>query len=88
MDADGSDVAQITANSDVKDMDPDWQPLPPKSPSVTVYPPDTGGPSLLLVASALLFSGGVLLYAGRNAGCSSQLTRCTSENLISTSFGE
>jgi TolB protein len=31
--------------------------------SVTVHPPDTGGPSLLLVASALLFSLGCLLYA-------------------------
>jgi Tol biopolymer transport system component len=35
-----------------------------KSRSTTVHPPDTGGLSLLLVASALLFSGGVLLYAG------------------------
>jgi hypothetical protein len=45
----------------------DWQPLPgttvPKSRSVTVHPPDTGGPSLLLVASALPLSVGVLLYA-------------------------
>ncbi len=45
----------------------DWQPLRgdagPKSRSETVHPPDTGGPSLLLVAGALLFSGGVLLYA-------------------------
>jgi len=38
----------------------DWQPLPGKK---TVYPPDTGGPSLLLVASALLISVGVLLNA-------------------------
>ena len=64
IDADGTDVAQITANPEVKDMDPDWQPLLPKSPSVTVHPPDTGGPSLLLVASALLCSVGSLLYAG------------------------
>jgi Tol biopolymer transport system component len=35
-----------------------------KSRSLTVHQPDTGGPSLLLVASALLFSGGVLFYAG------------------------
>jgi Tol biopolymer transport system component len=35
----------------------------PKSRSVTVHQPDTGGPSLLLVASALLFSGGVMFYA-------------------------
>jgi hypothetical protein len=35
-----------------------------KSRSLTVHQPDTGGLSLLLVASALLFSGGVMLYAG------------------------
>jgi Tol biopolymer transport system component len=35
-----------------------------KSRSITVHQPDTGGPSLLLVASALLFSGGVMFYAG------------------------
>jgi hypothetical protein len=35
-----------------------------KSHSMTVHPPDTGGPSLLLVASALFFSGGVMFYAG------------------------
>jgi Tol biopolymer transport system component len=35
-----------------------------KSRSVTPHLKDTGGPSLLLVASALLFSGGVMLYAG------------------------
>jgi Tol biopolymer transport system component len=64
MDADGSDVAHVTTNSGVDDVDPDWQPLPPKSDSVKVHPPDTGGPSLLLVASALFFSGGSLLYAG------------------------
>jgi TolB protein len=34
-----------------------------KSRSAPVHPPDTGGPSLLLVGSILLFSGGVLLYA-------------------------
>ena len=33
-----------------------------KSRSVTVHPPDTGGSSLLLVASVLLFSVGRLLY--------------------------
>jgi Tol biopolymer transport system component len=37
-----------------------------KSRSETVHPPDTGGPSLLLVASALLFSGGTMFYAGVN----------------------
>jgi len=67
MDADGSDVAQVT-NLAGDDLFPDWQPLPrptaSKSRSQTVHPPDTGGPSLLLVASALLFSGGTLLYAG------------------------
>jgi len=58
----------------------DWQPLSgpteakperqqqpqkgSKSRSLTVHPPDTGGPSLLLVASTLLFFGGVLFYAG------------------------
>lgn len=36
----------------------------PKNRSVTVHPPDTGGLSLLLVASALLFSGGIMFYAG------------------------
>jgi len=35
-----------------------------KSRSLTVQPPDTGGPSLLLVASAILLSAGVLLQAG------------------------
>jgi Tol biopolymer transport system component len=68
MDADGSDVAQITKTPDVDEQDPDWQPLPrppsSKSRSETVHPPDTGGPSLLLVASALLFSGGLMFYAG------------------------
>jgi hypothetical protein len=67
MDADGSDVAQVT-NLPGDDYSPDWQPLPrptsSKSRSETVHPPDTGGPSLLLVASALLFSGGLMFYAG------------------------
>jgi hypothetical protein len=35
-----------------------------KSRGARIHPPDTGGPSLLLVASTLLFLGGVLLYAG------------------------
>jgi Tol biopolymer transport system component len=35
-----------------------------KSRSVTAHPPDTGGPSLSLVASALLCFGGVLFFAG------------------------
>jgi len=64
MDADGSEVAQVTKNSDAADVFPDWQPLTPKSRSLTVHQPDTGGPSLLLVASALFISGGTLLYAG------------------------
>jgi Tol biopolymer transport system component len=59
MDADGSDVAQVT-NLPGDERFPDWQPLP----GTTVHQPDTGGPSLLLVASALLFSGGVMFYAG------------------------
>jgi Tol biopolymer transport system component len=35
-----------------------------KSRSLTVHQPDTGGLSLLLVASALLFSGSILFYTG------------------------
>jgi Tol biopolymer transport system component len=58
MDVDGSDVALVT-NSRYEDISPDWQPLP----GPTKAKPE-GGPSLLWVASALLFSGGVLLYAG------------------------
>ena len=64
MDADGSSVTRVTKTPNVDDRAPQWQPLPPKSGSVTVYPPDTGGTSLLLVASAFLFSGGVMFYAG------------------------
>ena len=62
MDTDGSDVAQIT-NLSGDEHSPDWQPLTPKSRGMTVQPPDTGGPSLLLVASALLLCGGGLFYA-------------------------
>jgi Tol biopolymer transport system component len=66
MNADGSDVAQLT-HSHAPDIEPDWQPQPrpthEKSRSETVRPPDTGGPSLLLVGGALLFAVGVLLYA-------------------------
>src|SRR5215217_2296138 len=51
MDADGSDVAQVT-NLPGNEYSPDWQPLPR-----TVHQPPTGGPSLLLVTIALLFSG-------------------------------
>jgi TolB protein len=58
VDADGSDVAQVT-NWPGDEISPDWQPLP----GTTVHQPDTGGLSLLLVASALFFSGGSLLYA-------------------------
>ena len=63
MDADGSNVAQVT-NLPGDDSHPDWQPLTPESRSMTVHQPDTGGPSLLLVASVLLISGGVMFYAG------------------------
>jgi TolB protein len=63
VDADGSDVAQLT-NLPGGEYTPDWQPLTPKSRSMTVDQPDTGGLSLLLVASALLFSGGLIFYAG------------------------
>lgn len=70
MDADGSDVAQVT-NLPGDEEHPDWQPLPGTTVQDerfpdwqplprTVHQPDTGGPSLLLVAIALLFSGGVL----------------------------
>ena len=59
MDADGSDIAQVT-NARVDVDRADWQPLP----GTTVHQPDTGGPSLLLIASALLISGGVMFYAG------------------------
>jgi hypothetical protein len=58
LNADGSNVTQITKNSGKYDSSADWQPLPR-----TVHPPDTGGPSLLLAAGALFFSGGSLLYA-------------------------
>jgi TolB protein len=63
MDADGSDVDQLTKLPG-GEYAPDWQPLTPKSRSMTVNQPDTGGPSLLWVASALLFSGGLMFYAG------------------------
>jgi Tol biopolymer transport system component len=60
MDSDGSDVAQVT-NLPGEEFSPDWQPLPG---TAVLHPPDTGGLSLLLVASALLFSGGLMFYAG------------------------
>jgi hypothetical protein len=62
MDADGSDVVQVTKTPSIDDSLPDWQPLTPKSRSMTVDQPDTGGSSLLLVASTLLFSGGLMFY--------------------------
>jgi Tol biopolymer transport system component len=78
IDADGRNLKRLTHTPGV-DWGPDWQPLikpteampekqqqqplTPKSRSMTVHPPDTGGLSLLLVASALFFSGGSLLYA-------------------------
>ena len=65
MDVDGSDVSQVTNTLGiVADLFPDWQPQTAKSRSLTVHPPHTGGPPLFLVASALLFSGGVMFYAG------------------------
>jgi TolB protein len=65
MDADGSDVIRVTKTPlKVSETQPDWQPLTPESRSLTVHQPDTGGPSLLWVASFLLCSAGVLLYAG------------------------
>jgi Tol biopolymer transport system component len=60
MDSDGSNVTQVTTDPGANDTNAGWQPLP----KATVHQPDTGGPSLLLVAIALLFSGGTLLYAG------------------------
>jgi hypothetical protein len=63
MNSDGSDpmiVKDFGSGRDVVGLD--WKPLAPKNHGVTVHPPDTGGPSLLLVASALLFSAGVLFY--------------------------
>ena len=62
MNADGSNPTRLTDSLGV-DGESDWQPLTPKSRSLTVHPPPTGGPSLLLVASLLLFSGGVMFYA-------------------------
>jgi Tol biopolymer transport system component len=63
VDADGSDVVRVTKTPSVSESLPDWQPLTPASRSMTVDPPDTGGLSLILVASALLFSMSCLLYA-------------------------
>jgi Tol biopolymer transport system component len=62
MNADGSGIAQLT-NERYDELDPHWQPLP-KIRSETVHSPDTGGTSLILVASALLLAVGRLLYAG------------------------
>jgi dipeptidyl aminopeptidase/acylaminoacyl peptidase len=63
MNADGSNPTRLTDDLGV-DGDSDWQPLTPKSRSMRVHQPDTGGLSLLLVAIALLFSSGVMFYAG------------------------
>jgi len=63
MNSDGFDpmlVKDFGSGRDVVGLD--WKPLAPKNHGVMVHPPDTGGPSLLLVASALLFSAGVLFY--------------------------
>jgi Tol biopolymer transport system component len=65
MNADGSNPTRLTDNLG-EDGYSDWQPLTAKSRSLTVHQPDTGGPSLLLVACVLLFSGGVMFYAGLN----------------------
>jgi len=62
MDADGSDVTQVT-NLPGYELYPDWQPLTPNSRGLAVHQPDTGGPSLLLVVSVLLFSMTCLLYS-------------------------
>jgi TolB protein len=77
MNANGSNVAPVTTNPRWHDMDPDWQPvftrkvvaMPEKQQEERqqnrqVHLKDTGGPSLLFIASALLFSGGVMFYAG------------------------
>ena len=63
MDRDGSHQTRLT-NNPASDRAFDWQPLTPKSRSMAVHPPDTGGLSLLLVASALTILRGVLFYAG------------------------
>ena len=63
MNADGSNPTRLTDSLGV-DGESDWQPLTPKSRSLTVHPPPTGGPSLLLVSSVLLISGAVMFYAG------------------------
>jgi TolB protein len=63
---DGGGLTYITRTPHLDVREPDWQPLTPKSRSMTLHPPNTGGQSLLLlslVASALLFSVGSLLYA-------------------------
>ena len=62
MDADGSDIAQVVnARFDV--WSSDWQPLTPKSRSMTVHQPDTGGPPYLAVGAVLLLAAA--LVAGR-----------------------
>jgi hypothetical protein len=74
---DGSGPATIKRTPDLFVIDPDWQPLPGPTEakpektqgqcqqnSLTVRQPDTGGPSLLLIVSALLFSGSVMFHAG------------------------
>jgi hypothetical protein len=66
MNADGSNPTRLTDNLGEAGYS-DWQPLTPKSRTMTVHQPDTGGPSLLLIASALLFSEGVMIYATRRA---------------------
>jgi Tol biopolymer transport system component len=59
IDVNGHNLKRLTHKPGVN-WGPDWQPLP----GTTVHQPDTGGPSLFLVVSALLFSGGVMFYAG------------------------
>jgi Tol biopolymer transport system component len=71
MDADGSDVAQVT-NLPGDEQFPDWQPLTPKSRTDTVHPPDTGGLPLLLVATPYFSPGGSCSMRVLDAGCSPQ----------------
>ena len=62
--SDGGDHDIYTLEPDGEEIEPTWQSQQDtKSRTVTVHPPDTGGPPLLLVGSVLLISLGVLLFA-------------------------